>query len=117
MAVFGKCANCGSVLLGGGKEGEARFCSEQCRRFAAHPNFCEQCQAETTTESAGGTFTVNLVLGTRLMAWGAQPCPRCNSKVMRKWLWVVIPLIPVSPHYRVLYRTRTQYFSRKMKAA
>jgi hypothetical protein len=115
MAIFGKCANCGSTLLGGGKEGEARFCSDQCRQFAAHPRFCEQCAAETTPEGMGGTFSVNLVFGTHLMGWGAEPCVRCRSKVMRKWLWVIIPLFPVSPKYRVLYQTRTRYFSRKMK--
>jgi hypothetical protein len=117
MAMFGKCANCATTLIGGGKEGEARFCSNQCRQFAAHPGFCEQCAAETTPEGAGGTFTVNFVLGTRLMAWGEEPCSRCNSKVMRKWLWVVIPVLPVSPKYRVLYQTPKRYLSRKMKVA
>jgi hypothetical protein len=117
MAIFGKCANCGSALLGGGKQGEVRYCSAQCRRFAAHPGFCEQCSAETTQDGMGGTFTVNLVLGTRLMGWGAEPCPRCHSKVMRKWLWVVIPVIPISPKYRVLYQTPKRYLSRKMKVA
>lgn len=117
MAIFGKCGNCGAALLGGGKEGEVRYCSDQCRRFAGHPGFCEQCAAETTQEGVGGTFTVNFVLGTRLMGWGAEPCPRCRSKVMRKWLWLVIPVLPVSPKYRVLYQSPKRYLSRKMKVA
>ena len=117
MAITGKCANCGSLLLGGGKEGELRFCSSQCSQFHSHPGYCEQCLAETTQEALGGTFSVNLIFGTHLMGWGAQPCPRCNSKVMRKWLWIVIPLLPVSAKYRVLYQTRARYFSRKMKVA
>jgi hypothetical protein len=115
MAMFGKCANCGSTLLGGGKEGEVRFCSAQCRQFHAHPGYCEQCLAETTPEALGGTFSVNLIFGTHLMAWGNKPCPRCNSKVMRKWMWILLPLFPVSAKYRVLYQTRSRYFSRKMK--
>jgi endogenous inhibitor of DNA gyrase (YacG/DUF329 family) len=115
MAIFGKCANCGATLIGGGKEGEARFCSNQCRDFHSHPGFCEQCIAETTAEGLGGTFSVNLIFGTHLMGWGSQPCPRCRSKVMRKWLWILIPLIPVSAKHLVLYQTRTHYFSRKLK--
>src|ERR1700747_3469235 len=67
MGIFGKCANCSATLLGGGKEGEARFCCDQCRQFAAHPGFCEQCAAQTTPEGMGGTFSVNLVFGTHLM--------------------------------------------------
>jgi hypothetical protein len=117
MAIFGKCANCGATLIGGGKEGELRFCSDQCRNFHAHPGFCEQCQAETTADSLGGTFTINVVFGTRLMAWGSPLCPKCHSRVMRQWLWILIPLIPVSARHRVLYQTRTRYYSRKLKVA
>jgi endogenous inhibitor of DNA gyrase (YacG/DUF329 family) len=116
MPMFGKCANCGATLIGG-KEGEVRFCSDQCRQFHSHPGYCEQCMAETMPEGLGGTFSVNLIFGTHLMGWGAKPCPQCRSKVMRKWLWIGIPLLPVSAKYRVLYQTRTRYFSRKMKVA
>jgi hypothetical protein len=113
--LFGKCANCRATLLGGGKEGENRFCSKECRQFFSHPNFCEQCIAESTPESLGGTFTLNYVIGTHLMGWGGgEPCPRCYAKVMRKWLWILLPLFPVTEKYRVLYQTRARYFSRKM---
>ena len=115
MAMFGKCANCGTTLLGGGKEGEKRFCSDRCKQWHSHPGFCQQCVAETTEEGVGGTFTINVLFGTRLMAWGSELCPRCHSRAMRKWLWIIIPVVPVSGRYRVLYQTQRVYISRKMK--
>jgi hypothetical protein len=115
MAMFGKCANCGSIVLGSGKDGELRFCCVQCRQFHSYPGYCEQCRAETTQEAVSGTFSLNVVFGTHLMAWGNQPCPRCHSTVRRKWFFFILPLIPVSAKYRILYQTRTRFFSRKLK--
>jgi len=113
--LFGKCANCGAAIIGGVQEGDNRFCSKECHHFFQHPGFCEQCMADTSAEPVGGTFTLNVLFGTRLMSWGGENCPRCYSRVMRKWLWFLIPLFPVSAHYRVKYQTRKQYFSRRMK--
>jgi len=113
--VMSKCANCGGLLFGGTKEGELRFCSRQCRQYHSHPGFCEQCVHDTTEENVGGTFTVNLVAGTRLMAWGSDICPRCGARPMRKWFWFLLPLFPVSAQYRVLYQTPRRYLSRKMR--
>ena len=113
--LLGKCANCGLAIIGGVQEGDNRFCSNECHHFFQHPGFCEQCMADTSTEPVGGTYTVNVLFGTRLMSWGGESCPRCYSKVMRKWFWFLIPLFPVSAHYRVKYQTRKQYFSRRMK--
>jgi len=113
--LFGKCGNCGAAIIGGPQEGEVRFCSKECHEFFKHPGYCDQCQADTTQEPVGGTFTVNVLFGTRLMSWGGEVCPRCSSRVMRKWLWLLIPLIPVSGRYRVKYQTRKLYFSRKLK--
>lgn len=112
--LFGKCANCGSAIIGGPREGENRFCSKECQHYFLKPGYCEQCVADTTAEGMGGTFTVNFLFGTRLMSWGGESCPRCFSKVMRKWLWILIPLIPVSGRYRVLYQTPKRYLSRRL---
>lgn len=112
--LFGTCSNCGITIVGGVQDGDKRFCSKVCHQYFSHPGFCEQCVADTTADGLGGTFTVNLVFGTRLMSWGAEACPRCYAKVMRKWLWILIPLIPVSNRYRVLYQTRTRYLSRRL---
>lgn len=112
--LIGKCTNCGITIMGGVREGDNRFCSKVCRNYFVHPGFCEQCVADTTPESIGGTYTVNALFGTRLMSWGAEACPRCYSKVTRKWLWIAIPLIPVSGKFRVQYQTRSHYLSRRM---
>jgi len=113
--LLGKCGNCGLTIVGGVREGDVRFCSKACRDFFKHPGYCEQCIADTTSEAAGGTFTLNVLFGTRLMGWGGEICPRCYSRVMRKWLWFLIPLFPVSARYRVKHQTPKLYFSRKLK--
>ena len=113
--LFNKCANCSQTILGGVKEGELRFCSKQCRNYYAHPGFCEQCAHDTIQEGVGGTYTINVLFGTRLMAWGSETCPRCNSRVMRKWLWFLLPLFPVSAQYRVLYQSPKLFLSRKLR--
>ncbi len=115
--LFSKCANCGQAILGGVKEGELRFCSKHCRNYHAHPGFCEQCVHDTTQEGVGGTFTVNFVLGTHLMSWGSDICPRCNSRAMRKWFWFFLPLFPVSAQYRVIYQSPKLYLSRKLRVS
>ena len=108
------CANCeGSFLFGGAKEGEHRFCSDECHSFWRFPGFCESCADSTTDEGIGGTFTMNFLFGTILMGFGAA-CPTCNSKVKRKWFIFLLPLFPVSKPYRVLYCNSSQYLSRKI---
>jgi hypothetical protein len=110
---FGKCANCATLIVGGPKEGELRFCSEECHHFYLHPKFCDVCLAQTTEGKIGGTFTLNVLFGTRLMGFGAH-CPTCYSVVKRMWLWFVVPLFPISAKYRVLYETTRRYASRKV---
>jgi hypothetical protein len=112
--VFGKCANCGSLIVGGEREGDLRFCSSACHRYHLHPGFCESCLSQTSIEPIGGTFTFNLLFGTRLMGFGSR-CPKCYSIIKRKWLWLIIPVFPVSAKYRILYQTPRRYFSRKVK--
>ena len=113
--IFGKCANCGLTTVGGTQEDGKSFCSKECREFFQAPKFCDQCVAETTQESLGGTFTINVLFGTRLMTWGSEACPRCYSRIGRTWLWILLPLFPVTGQYRVKYQTRKRYYSRKMK--
>lgn len=113
--LFGKCANCGTAIIGGVQDGANRFCSNECHNFFRHPGFCEQCLADTSADPIGGTFTINVLFGTRLMGWGGETCPRCYSKTMRKWLWLLIPLFPVSAQYRVKYQTQKHYYSRRLK--
>jgi endogenous inhibitor of DNA gyrase (YacG/DUF329 family) len=112
--VFAKCANCGSAILGGESEGDLRFCSTVCHHYYRHPKFCDSCIAQTTDERIGGTFTVNLLFGTRLVGLG-EHCPTCYSIVKRNWFWFLIPLFPVSAKYRVLYQTPRRYLSRKLQ--
>lgn len=112
--VFGKCANCGTAIVGGEREGDLRFCSKTCHQFYMHPKFCDACLSQTTEGNIGGTFTLNVLFGTRLMGFG-QPCATCHSIVKRKWLFILVPLFPISAKYRVLYRTRKWYLSRKLR--
>ncbi len=111
-----KCANCGAyVLFGlGPSEGEQKFCSKKCLQYWKHPGYCEVCTLDTTEESLGGTYTLNVLFGTRLMGFSSA-CPTCGSKVMRKWFWFVLPLFPVSKKYRVLFQTSDKFFSRKIR--
>jgi hypothetical protein len=112
---FGKCANCGTLSAGGRKEGDLRFCSKVCHQFYLQPGFCDACAAETTEGNIGGTYTLNVLFGTRLMSF-SKSCTVCHSAVTRKWFWFVLPLFPVSAKYRVLYQKPQTYISRKMNA-
>ena len=116
MAIVGKCANCATVIVGGPREGDLRFCSKVCRNFYLHPNFCEACLAQTEAKGMGGTYTFNVVFGTRLMGFGPE-CTTCHSVIKRKWLWFLVPVCPVSAKYRVLYSTPRRFLSRKVTFA
>ena len=110
------CANCnGWFLFGGETEGENRFCCQECFYFFRHPGFCESCTMGTTDEALGGTYTVNLVFGTRLMGFFGDHCATCYSTVKRKWFWFIPPLFPVSAAYRVIYVAPSRYISRKLR--
>jgi lipopolysaccharide-induced tumor necrosis factor-alpha factor len=110
--MFERCTNCGgAVMLTGRRDELGAFCSWQCQNYFRHREFCPQCLAETSGESAGGTSTINAV-GTKLFGFG-DPCPQCGSLVQTKCFCFFFPLIPLG-RYRVLYATPTQYFSRKL---
>ncbi len=116
MAVFNKCANCGSTLIGGRREGELVFCSKQCQEWYHAPGFCEACAKSTNEKHLGGTFTLNLI-GTKLygLACKVKECPVCHSIPQRMWFVVIlIPIFPVSREYRVKYMTAARYVSRQV---
>ena|ERR1700723_1019175 len=112
--LFARCANCGDPMAGGKQDGDLKFCSEGCLRFHRHPGFCDSCISQTSSESFGGTFTINFFFGTRLHGWG-EHCSECYSIVKRKWLWIIVPVFPVSAKHRVLYATPRRFTSRKIK--
>ena len=112
--IFGTCATCRGVMVGGKQDGDLKFCSQNCLMYHRHPGFCESCIAQTSAESRGGTYTYNFLFGTRLHGWG-EHCSQCYSIVKRKWFWFFIPLFPVSGKYRVQYSAPRRFTSRKIK--
>ncbi len=108
-----RCACCGSTIVSGVEdESGNHYCNVFCRYKKTRPIFCEECVAETTHESTGGTYTVNSC-GTMLL--GAQlECPICHSVVKRKWFCLfLIPLIPLE-RYRVKPAGESSYYSRRL---
>lgn len=119
------CDNCGvrwtlfspSILHGGAvREGEYLFCSKDCRAYFFHPDFCEECYEQTLPQDSGGTYTVNVMFGTRLISYGRK-CSTCHSRVVQKWAWFVTPVFPVGALYRVKYTQPGMFISRKLKPA
>ena len=78
--------------------------------------FCQECLAQTTDESPGFVFTINW-LGIRLLG-GGDPCPACGSIVQRKWICLVMPIVPLG-RYRVVYLGQgfmsTRFVGRRLK--
>jgi hypothetical protein len=77
------------------------------------PGFCEKCLSETTDQSAGSTFTLNFVFGTRLMG-KKDPCQICGSVVASVWIWFLFPIFETG-RYRVIYMDDGKYLSRELK--
>lgn len=116
MAVFNKCANCGSTSIGGRREGENVFCSKQCQTWFHAPGYCHACMSSTNEKKLGGTFTLNAV-GTKLygLACKGKECPVCHSIPQRMWFVALfIPIFPVSREYRVKYTSPSRYVSRQV---
>ena len=118
---FVQCAACGTLILFGGKTHEGRrYCSASCLNFSLYAGFCRACLEQTTEEGAGKTFLLHFhsfSLGTTLIKMGAgSECPTCHSQVMRKWVWVVLPVFPCSPPYRVLQAAPNRYLSRRLRS-
>lgn len=118
---FVKCAGCGTLILFAGKTHQGRqYCSAACVSFALHPGFCQACLEQTTDESAGKTFLMHfhiISIGTTLIKMGnGSECPTCHSQLMRRWVWIVLPLFPSSPPFRVLQGGRNRYLSRRLKS-
>jgi len=63
--------------------------------------FCSTCLAQTTDKSPGNTRTYLFLIGTRLIGM-KDPCPTCDSVIQRKFLCVILPLVPLG-RYRIKY--------------
>ena len=110
--MFEKCTNCTSRVVVGRRDDNGTFCSVVCQNFYRYPQFCESCDAATTTDSAGSTYTLNGI-GTKIYG-GKDPCPTCGSKIQTKWFVVLyIPLIPLGK-YRTKWCDPFHYLSRKL---
>jgi hypothetical protein len=108
-----RCVTCNTIIVGGYRSGEDRYCSLPC--FTASPlgNFCPECVDATTPDSPGGTFTFNTV-GTRLF-FADDRCPKCHSIVQRKAVCAFfLPVIPLS-RYRVIYVSGGRYLGRRLR--
>ena len=80
--------------------------------WLASAGFCYGCWEQTTEESPGNGFTVNLI-GTAVTG-EEQPCAVCSSTVKTKHFWIVVPLIPLG-RYRVIRYGATHYIGRRLK--
>ena len=116
MAVFNKCANCGTTSIGGRREGELVFCSKECQSWYHAPGYCQRCMDSTNEKKLGGTFTLNAI-GTKLygLACKGKECPVCHSVPQRMWFVALfIPIFPVSREYRVKYTSPSRYITRQV---
>jgi len=112
MAIIKKCANCGSVIAFGKKDGDNYYCNNICKEHHKHPGFCQECVAETTNETPGDTATFNGV-GIRLYG-NAAKCPTCYSVIKRKWFCIVfIPIFPLRK-FRIKPVTIKRYLGRRL---
>jgi hypothetical protein len=110
--MFEKCTNCSTRVLVAKRDDQGIFCSRICQDFFRYPGFCKSCDASTTADSAGSTYTVNGV-GTQIYG-GKDPCLECGSKIQTKFFVVLfIPLIPIGK-YRTKWCSPGRYISRKL---
>ena len=108
-----RCAVCNSRMVGGIREGSARYCSAACYSQSPLPNFCERCLGETTEASPAPVFSLHL-FGMGLYGTDRR-CPECHSVVQRKWLELAgIPVIRIG-RYRMRYSGRTSWTGRRLR--
>jgi len=77
-------------------------------------DFCPACEAASTSESAGNTFTFNFIYGTKLIG-GAKACPICRSVIQTKLFMFAFLWIPLGS-YRVIRTSGYTYISRRTSA-
>lgn len=110
--MFEKCTNCATRVVIGKRDEKGIFCSKICQDFYRYPGFCKACDAATTPQVAGSTYTVNGI-GTQLYG-SKNPCPECGSTIQTRFFVVLyIPLIPLGK-YRTKWTNPGQYLSRKV---
>jgi len=80
--------------------------------WLAAVGFCYRCWAQTTDESPGLSFTVDLI-GTRLLG-SDEPCSTCGSVVQTKWFCVIVPITRLG-RYRVIRRRRGEHIGRRVE--
>jgi len=107
-----RCEVCDSLMGGGYRDEERRYCSLPCYTASEHPGFCEKCESETTDEAPGGTFTLNM-FGTGM--FGARDrCRDCGSIIQRKCIQLLFPVFTLA-RYRVRYTDPKRFVGRKLK--
>jgi hypothetical protein len=82
------------------------------QEWLANAGFCCDCWAQTTDESPGDSFTVNLI-GTAVTG-EEQLCPVCASTIKTKHFWIIVPLIPLG-RYRVIRYGTSDYIGRRLR--
>jgi hypothetical protein len=109
----GRCDNCKGVgVLLRGDDSARRFCSPECRDFAANPSFCAKCITEATSETAGSLYSVNGIGG--MLIERQRRCPECHSIVARRYEGGSFGTGPKA-YFRILYASPTTFYSRKLK--
>ena len=107
-----RCAICNSLMAGGYRDGDLRYCSLYCLTQSPVTGFCEQCVSETTDRSPGSTYTLNY-FGTGMFGAGSR-CRTCHSVVQGKWIQLILPVVRLGK-YRVRYTGPKAYIGRRLK--
>lgn len=109
-----RCAECGARIIAGGyREGEDRFCSIACFTAGPFDEFCDECTSTTTDD--GPHVTMTRANPIHMLRFSKTRCPNCHSVVTRKWIVVILPIIPLKI-YRVRWLDGVQYIARKLRA-
>ena len=74
--------------------------------------FCTDCIAATTQDSAPNTVMFNGVTGTCLLG-DSKPCPKCGSTIKTLWGFALVPIFPAGS-FRVLIVSENTYITRRI---
>jgi len=96
----------------GVSSGNYKFCSYSClTNLLGKRVFCPKCLSSSGPDLFDGASTLNAI-GTTIHG-SAEPCLKCGSFIVTKWICVFLPLIPLES-YRVLQIDDKSYFGRKV---